>query len=94
LFAIRAHGQRDRPFDRLDDVGEADLGRRPRQREAAAGAARAGQQAGAASWPISFCAVGSGTPVSCGKLGRADSRAPAGGGRRRSSSRPHNRQGG
>ncbi len=68
--------------------------RRPRQREAAAGAARAGQQAGAASWPISFCAVGSGTPVSLDKLGRAEPRARGRGGRRRSSARPHNRRDG
>ena len=30
----------------------------------AAGAANAGEQARAGQWPISFCAVGSGTPVS------------------------------
>jgi hypothetical protein len=74
---VRAHGHRDRPFDRLDDVGEADLARRPRQREAAAGAANAGEQARAASWPISFCAVGSGTPVSR-RSSVALRRAPAG----------------
>ena len=68
---------RDRPFDRLDDVGEADL---------AAGRASAKpppaprtlvSRPDAASWPISFCAVGSGTPVSA-ESSVALSRAPAG----------------
>ena len=69
---------RDRPFDRLDDVGEADLARRPRKREAAAGAAHAASAGPTpASWPMSFCAVGSGTPVSADSS-VALSRAPAG----------------
>ncbi len=72
---------RDRAFDRFDDVGEADLGaagraqsRRPRRARS-----RAGRQA--ASRPISFWAVGSGTPVSLDSsvaLRRAPVR-PAGG---------------
>ena len=39
-MVVDAGGHRDRPFDRFDDVGEADRGGRARQAKAAAGAAR------------------------------------------------------
>ena len=76
-LAARADGHGDRAFDRLDDVGEADLSRRPREREPAARAADAGEEASIASWPMSFWAVGSGTPVSA-ESSVALRRAPAG----------------
>ena len=37
---LDAGSQRDRAFDRLDDIGQADRRRRPRQLEPAADAAR------------------------------------------------------
>ena len=45
--ALDAIGHRDRPLDRLDDVGEADPARRPGEAEAAAGAAGGFEQPGA-----------------------------------------------
>ncbi len=59
LTALGADRHRDRPFDRLDDVGEAD------RRAPAAASAKPPpaprtllSRPAAASWPISFCAVG------------------------------------
>ena len=73
---------RDRAFDRLDDVGEADLARRPGQREAAARAAHAGQQARSGELAHQLLR-GRQRHAGLGrKLGRAEPRArgPAGGG--------------
>ena len=41
VLAVRAHGERDRAFDRLDDIGEADVRCRARKGEAACRTARA-----------------------------------------------------
>ena len=73
---------RDRAFDRLDDVGQADVGRRARQREAAAGAASAAQQAGAGELAHQFLRGRQRHAGLVGKRGRGQPRArgAAGGG--------------
>ncbi len=82
IVGVRAHGERDRAFDRFDDVGEADLVRRPGEREAAARAARAGQQAAGGELAHQFLRGGQRDAGVAGKLGRAEARArgAAGGG--------------
>ena len=73
-------GHRDRPFDRLDDVGQADVAARPGEREAAAGAADAGQQAGGGELAHQFLRGWKRHAGFGGELGRAQAR---GGGPRR-----------
>src|SRR5688572_29829247 len=80
---VDAAGHLDRPFDRLDDVGEADLPGRPGQPEAAAGAARGGQQAGGGQAPRQLLRGGQRNPGLLGEHGRRQprpGRMPGGGG--------------
>ena len=94
IVRVRAHGERDRAFDRLDDVGEADLVRRPRQSEAARRAARAGQQAGRGELAHQFLRGREGDASVGGQARSRSAARPRGSGRRRSSERPHNRRDG
>ena len=70
-----AGGQRDRPFHRLDDIGERDRRRRARQLEPAAGPRELRSKPAAVSRLTSFCTVGAGRPVSSASS-LAEIRAP------------------
>ncbi len=70
------------------------VGRRPGEREAAAGAAHAGQQAAPRRAGPSASARSAAARRSRRQARSRSAARPPGGGRRRSSTRPHNRQGG
>jgi hypothetical protein len=56
-------GERDRPVDRLDDIREAGVGRRPGEREAAETPRCDTRRPARARWFMSFATVGTGMPV-------------------------------
>lgn len=64
LRLIHAGGQRDRPFDRLDDVRQRDRRRRPGQPQPAARSRDERSKPAAVSLLTSFWTVGTGSPVS------------------------------
>ena len=80
--AVGTLGHRDRPFDRLDDVGQADVGNGKGERIATACAARTGEQARRGEPLHQFLRGWQRDSGLLGKLGRTQpsARGPARGG--------------
>ena len=71
---VGALGERDRAFDRLDDVGQADVGDGARQGVAAARAALSGEQAGGGEALHQLLRRGERNAGLLGELGRGQAR--------------------